>query len=85
MAENWTEERFIDEIKRIVNESYGLDLSDKDGDSKIADLGLDSMGVLDVVMSLEDLTGHKFEEINLPKNPSLRDVAALALRSLSAE
>lgn len=84
MQNTWTTEQIIDEIKKIVKETFDIDLADKDGATKIADLGLDSMGVLDVIMSLEDLTGRKFNEIALPKNPSLEEVAAFVVAELAS-
>ena len=85
MKSTWTEEQITAEIKRIVKETFDIDLSEQDDSVKIADLGLDSMGVLDVIMSLEDLTGKKFNEIALPKNPSLQDVATFVVAELGKE
>jgi acyl carrier protein len=82
MKSTWTEEQITAEIKRIVKETFDIDLSEQDGSVKIADTGLDSMGILDIVMSLEDLTGKKLVNLEFPKNPTLADVASLVVKNL---
>lgn len=80
----WTEVRLLEMIKEIVHEAFGIDLADKPATMPIAELGLDSMGVLDVVMSVEDAIGHRIDVINLPKNPTLADVVAMVVGVLPA-
>jgi acyl carrier protein len=78
----WNEQKIIETIKEIVRDTFDIDLKDAPPSLKIGESGLDSMAILDVVMSLEDLLGHKIKTIDLPKNPSLQDVAALVMRNL---
>lgn len=85
MQETWDEARIISAIKEIVQQTFDIDLGDVDGSLQIRDSGLDSMAVLDVVMSLEDLTGKKLANIELPKNPTLHDVATMVLRNLQGD
>ncbi len=80
----WTEARLLETIKQALKESFGFDLADKPPSMPIAELGLDSMGVLDVVMSVEDAIGQKITNIDLPKNPTLEDVVAMVMRTLSS-
>jgi acyl carrier protein len=80
----WTEATLLDAIRKIVRDSFGIDLSDKPATMPIAELGLDSMGVIDVVMSVEDVIGRRIENIDLPKNPTLEDVVAMVIRTLYA-
>ena len=82
MSESWNEPRIIDAIKNIVQSTFDLDLSEAAPSLQIRDSGLDSMAILDVVMSLEDLVGKKIKDIDLPKNPTLQDVAAMVMRNL---
>ena len=80
----WDESEVIKEIKHIVLSTFNIDLSDKPDTMPIGDLGLDSMGILDVIMSLEDVTGQNLNNIDLPKNPTLRDVADMVIQNMQA-
>jgi acyl carrier protein len=82
MQQGWDEQRIIASIKEIVQSTFDIDLSEADESMQIRDSGLDSMAILDVVMSLEDLLGQKLKNIDLPKNPTLGDVASMVMRNL---
>ena len=84
MPEIWDEPKIIEAIKNIVQEAFDIDMGDAPPSTQIRDSGLDSMALLDVVMSLEDLVGQKIKNIDLPKNPSLQDVAAMVVRNLQS-
>ena len=85
MTQEWDEKRIIASIKEIVQSTFDIDLSSASDSTQISDSGLDSMAILDVLMSLEDLTGKKLVKIDLPKNPTLHDVAEMVLRNLQAD
>ncbi|WP_297910810.1 acyl carrier protein [Thiomonas sp.] len=85
MTQEWDEKRIIASIKEIVQSTFDIDLSSASDSTQISDSGLDSMAILDVLMSLEDLTGKKLAKIDLPKNPTLHDVAEMVLRNLQAD
>ena len=84
MPETWDEPKIIEAIKNIVQEVFDIDMHDAPPSTQIRESGLDSMALLDVVMSLEDLVGQKIKNIDLPKNPSLQDVAAMVVRNLQS-
>lgn len=84
MPETWDEPKIIEAIKNIVQEAFDIDMGDASPSTQIRESGLDSMALLDVVMSLEDLVGQKIKNIDLPKNPSLQDVAAMVVRNLQS-
>ncbi|MHB1669157.1 acyl carrier protein [Thiomonas sp.] len=84
MNQIWDEFQIIKKIKDIVLSTFNIDLSDKPDTMPIGDLGLDSMGILDVIMSLEDVIGQNLKNIDLPKNPTLRDVADMVIKNMQA-
>jgi acyl carrier protein len=53
-------------------------------ETTLQDLGLDSMMLLEVMMEVEDRFGIKLGEVQLPPNPSLGDISALAARHIAA-
>ena len=78
-----TESSIIEKIKDIVHQTFGLDLSGKPDSTVISELGLDSMAILDVIMSLEDELGTSLKNIQLPKQPTLHDVARMVLQNFT--
>ena len=84
MDARWTEENIIELLKKTVFDTFDIDLSDATPQTSVSDIGLDSMAVLDVIMTVEDTIGIKLGRIELPKNPSLQDVAAMVARNVEA-
>lgn len=82
MSQVWDQIRIIEAIKNITHKTFDIDLSGKPDSMHIAEIGLDSMGVLDVIMTLEDAMGCKLKDIDLPKNPTLIDVANMVIKNL---
>lgn len=85
MASMQTEQDVIEKIKAIVLSTFDIDISDAPSNTPIGDAGLDSMAMLDVIMGLEDAVGKKFEDVTLPRDPTLADVAAMVLRNVEGE
>ena len=85
MNRAWDQKRIIESIKSITYKTFDIDLSGKADSMHISEIGLDSMGVLDVIMSLEDEFGCKLKNIDLPKNPTLIDVADMVINNLRAQ
>lgn len=84
MDAQWNEENIIELLKKTVLDTFDIDLSSATPQTSVSDLGLDSMAVLDVVMTVEDTIGFKLGRIELPKNPTLQDVAGMVIRNLEA-
>ncbi len=84
MNQIWNESSIVEKIREIIHSTFGVDISSEPDTTPIAVLGLDSMGMLDVIMSLEDALGQKLKNIDLPKEPTLRDVALMVSRNLQS-
>ncbi len=82
MSGSWNEQSIIDAIKDIVQKSFDIDLKDADASMPVRDSGLDSIAVFNVIMSLEDLVGKQMDDIDLPKDPTLHDVAVMVMKNL---
>ncbi|OIQ79712.1 acyl carrier protein [mine drainage metagenome] len=85
MDQVWNESGIIEVIKDIVHKTFDIDLSEKPDTIRVGEIGLDSMGLLDVIMSLEDTIGCKIKNIDLPKDPTLVEVAGMVIRNLPSE
>ena len=52
---------YFDKIAKIIAERTGCDISAITPDSKFADLGIDSLDTVELLMNLEDETGLEIE------------------------
>ena len=52
---------YFDAIAKIVSERTGIDVSEIRPDSKFADLGIDSLDTVELLMNLEDEIGFEVE------------------------
>lgn len=52
---------YLDVIAKIVSERTGCDVSDVKPESKFADLGIDSLDTVELIMNLEDEIGIEIE------------------------
>ena len=52
---------YFDAIAKIISERTGCDISDVKPESKFADLGIDSLDTVELLMSLEDEIGIEIE------------------------
>lgn len=70
-------------IREIALTTFGLDIPDNT--SPIRDAGLDSMALIDIVMSLEDSFGCELPLEQLPQNPTMNDFVALVQDRLAKQ
>lgn len=77
-------QEIFDRLTGLLNTQYGIDPDGLTAQTQLASLGIDSMHSLDVLMALEDELGTKFEDLNMPREATLGDVADLIARNLGA-
>jgi acyl carrier protein len=70
----------LQEISRIVREELGLAREPVPADDLVADLQLDSVGLLTLVVGLEDRFRVALEEEDAAKVRTVNDLAALVVR-----
>jgi len=80
-----TNASLVAKIKNSLHERFGLDINQLDENSKLGDLGVDSLHVVEIMMDLEADLGVKFEDLTVPPNPSLGEVAIAIARNLTAK
>jgi acyl carrier protein len=73
-----------DVIGRFLVERCGVAPEKLTPETTLADLGLDSMMLLEIMMEVEDRFGIRLGELQLPPNPSLGDLSAITARHLRA-
>lgn len=52
---------YFDAIAKIISERTGCDVADVKPESKFADLGIDSLDTVELLMNLEDVIGMELE------------------------
>lgn len=66
-----------DELIQLVNENLDIDLSDVQMNTKLSDLDIDSIDMLDFIMLLEEKYNIEFAEDELDEIETLGDIAEL--------
>ena len=66
-----------DELIKLANDNLDIDFSDMDTSTKLSDLDIDSIDMLDFIMVIEDKYNIEFEEDELDEIETLGDIAEL--------
>ncbi|MFO3715949.1 MULTISPECIES: acyl carrier protein [Anaerococcus] len=67
----------IDELTKLASENLDINTSDLDINTKLSDLDIDSIDMLDFIMLIEEKYDIEFEEDELDEIESLDDIASL--------
>ena len=71
-------------IKHILNDRFEIDMVSLNENSRLRDLGVDSLHVVEIMLDLEADLGVKLNDLSVPPNPSLGEVAAAIAKNLPA-
>ena len=69
-------------LKHMLQERFGIDPDEISGQTRRADMGIDSILMVDLMLDIETELNFTFDSMELPPNPSLDDVCALIGRNL---
>lgn len=76
--------QIIDLISGLLAENFGIDRGTLTQDSRLRDIGVDSLHVVDIMLTIEDTLGVKMDDLSFPPNPSIAEVADTVARNLTA-
>ena len=82
MANTYSTEDILSKIRASLQERFGLEPDTLESGARLRDLGVDSLHVLEIMLDLESDLGIKLQDLSLPPNPSLQEVAAAIERNL---
>lgn len=68
----------------MLQERFDVDAASISGETRVGELGIDSILMVDLMLDIETELGFTFISMDLPKNPSLDEVADLVHRSMLA-
>jgi len=76
------DEAILDRLKAMLHDRFAIDPATVDGRTRRADMGIDSILMVDLMLDIETEMGFAFESMELPPNPSLDEVVALICQNL---
>jgi acyl carrier protein len=79
----WSDEAITAKIRDIAKTTFGMDLPDSS--QPIKDAGLDSMAMIDIIMSLEESFGCQLSLERLPANPTMDDFVILVQSAIAGQ
>lgn len=75
-------EQIVAKLKQMLHERFSIDPDTIGGDTRRADMGIDSILMVDLMLDLESELDFTFDTMDMPPNPSLNEVAGLVLKNL---
>ncbi|MGN6112311.1 MAG: acyl carrier protein [Luteimonas sp.] len=77
-------EEILERLKALIHERFGVDPATLNGSTTQAEIGIDSLLMVDMMLDVESELGFAFEDMALPRNPSLDTIVDLIQRNLAA-
>jgi acyl carrier protein len=81
---SWTHDDVVREVRHVVAEHAEAEADITERSELVADLGIDSLSVMEIVAELEDRFEMTIEESELPNGATLGDVVAAIETRLKA-
>ena len=72
----------VSKLKIILNERFGIDTTIFDEHTRLGDIGIDSLHIVDIMLDIETELGFNSSELSLPPNPSLGEMAVSISKNL---
>lgn len=76
-------EEILERLKALIHERFDVDPAGLSGRTTQAEIGIDSLLLVDMMLDVETELGFTFESMDLPKNPSLDTIVDLVQRNLA--
>ncbi|MEN3297858.1 MAG: nodulation protein [Burkholderiales bacterium] len=74
----------VAKLKGVLNEQFGIDTTEFDESTRLGDIGIDSLHIVDIMLDLENDLNFSFQDLSLPPNPSLGDMAEAIQKNMAA-
>ena len=78
-------QEILERLKALIHERFGVDPAGLDGSTTQAQIGIDSLLLVDMMLDVESELGFTFESMDLPRNPSLDTIVDLVQRNLARQ
>jgi acyl carrier protein len=77
-------QEILERLKSLIHERFGIDPAGISGSTTQAELGIDSLLMVDMMLDVETELGITFESMDLPRNPDMDTIVDLVRRNLAA-
>jgi len=67
-------EQILDKLLSSLHQRFAIDTSQFSSASRLSDMGIDSLHLVDIMLDMENEYGFRFESLLLPPNPSLEQI-----------
>ena len=78
-------QEILDRLKALIHERFGVDPAGLNGSTTQAEIGIDSLLMVDMMLDVETELGFTFESMDLPRNPTLDTIVDLVQRNLAKQ
>ena len=78
-------QQILERLKALIQERFGIDPAGVTGSTTQAELGIDSLLMVDMMLDVETELGITFESMDLPRNPGLDTIVDLVERNLARD
>ena len=76
-------QEILERLKALIHERFGIDPAGVTGSTTQAELGIDSLLMVDMMLDVETELDITFESMDLPRNPDLDTIVELVVRNLA--
>ena len=77
-------QEILERLKALIHERFGIDPAGLTGATTQAEIGIDSLLMVDMMLDVETELGFTFESMDLPRNPDLDTIVDLVQRNMAA-
>ena len=73
-------DQILKQLLSTLHERFAIDTDQLTGASRLSEIGIDSLHVVDIMLDMESEFGFRFESLLLPRNPSIEQITLAILR-----
>ena len=78
-------DQILKQLLSSLHRRFAIDIEQVTAASRLSDIGIDSLHLVDIMLDMEDAFGFRFESLLLPPNPSLEQITNAILREQAPE
>ena len=73
-------EQILNKLLSTLHQRFAIDTAQVNNASRLSDIGIDSLHLVDIMLDMESEFGFRFESLLLPPDPSLEQITRAILR-----
>lgn len=76
-------QEILERLKALIHERFGVDPGSLSGSTTQAEIGIDSLLLVDMMLDVETELDFTFESMDLPRNPDLDTIVGLVEQNMA--